>query len=321
MSMAQLPVISFAAYAGGNKAARLALAEEIDAAARDAGFFYLTNHGIDPTIIEATFAAAETFFDLPEADKAAIAIANSSCHRGWFRDGEEALDEVNHPQGDYKEGIKIGQDLPPDHPRVRDGLPLHGANQWPKLAGWQETMTQCYRACENLGHQLMACFALALGQPEDYFEPWLTLPMATLAPLRYPPLRADKARVSAGAHTDFGCLTLLMQSGMGGLEIRLKNGDWLAVPPRDGHLVVNIGDMLARWSNDRYASTLHRVMNRADAPRHSMAFFFDPDPQADLAALPGCLAKGETPHYPAATALSHLLEKIDKSFAYRQEKA
>ena len=259
--------------------------------------------------------------DLPEADKAAIAIANSSCHRGWFRDGEEALDEVNHPQGDYKEGIKIGQDLPPDHPRVRDGLPLHGANQWPKLAGWQETMTQCYRACENLGHQLMACFALALGQSEDYFEPWLTLPMATLAPLRYPPLRADKARVSAGAHTDFGCLTLLMQSGMGGLEIRLKNGDWLAVPPRDGHLVVNIGDMLARWSNDRYASTLHRVMNRADAPRHSMAFFFDPDPQADLAALPGCLAKGETPHYPAATALSHLLEKIDKSFAYRQEKA
>ena len=89
MSMAQLPVISFAAYAGGNKAARLALAEEIDAAARDAGFFYLTNHGIDPTIIEAAFAAAETFFDLPEADKAAIAIANSSCHRGWFATGKK----------------------------------------------------------------------------------------------------------------------------------------------------------------------------------------------------------------------------------------
>ena len=319
--MQDVPVISFAPFTAGDMAAKRALAADIDAAAAGAGFFYLTDHGIDAAIIDDAFNAAADFFNLPETAKTEIAIANSPCHRGWFRDGEEVLDEVNHPRGDYKEGVKIGQDLPPDHPRVRDGLPLHGANQWPTMPGWKDIMSSCYMACEKLGHELMACFALALGQSEDYFEPWLTLPMATLAPLRYPPLKATDDRVSAGAHTDFGCLTLLMQSGTGGLEICLKDGRWLAVPPRDGHLVVNIGDMLARWSNDRYASTRHRVMNRTAETRHSIAFFFDPDPDADLSPLPGCLAAGDTPHYPPARALSHLLEKIDKSFTYRQEKA
>jgi isopenicillin N synthase-like dioxygenase len=163
----------------------------------------------------------------------------------------------------------------------------------------------------------MQGFALSLGLADDYFAQYLSLPMATLGPLYYPP-RGDEAGLSAGAHTDFGCLTLLAQQEIEGLEVLSKQGDWQVVPVRDDALVVNIGDMLARWTNDLYASTQHRVVNRSDKPRYSMAFFFDPDPDADLTPLPGCLASGATPHYSPATCLSHLLQKIEESFAYRQ---
>ena len=126
--------------------------------------------------------------------------------------------------------------------------------------------------------------------------------------------------LGAGAHTDFGCLTLLLQCDEAGLEVRSPHGEWMAIPASREHLVVNIGDMMARWTNDRYASTRHRVVNRSGKTRHSMAYFFDPDATADLSPLPNCLREGEGRHYEDATALEHLLMKIEQSFEYRQER-
>ena len=317
---ASLPLIDFSNFATASTAKRLAIGQEIGAAARDVGFFYLTGHAIDPDLTEAAFAASAAFFALPQADKASIAIENSTCHRGWFRIGGEVLDAERQPQGDYKEGVKIGRDLSPEHPRVKANVPLHGPNQWPKLAGWQATMRAYYDACECVSRQLMEGFALSLGLDADYFSPQLTLPMATLGPLYYPPLSGTDDGLSAGAHTDFGCLTLLAQRHIAGLEILDKQGVWQGIPVLDGALVVNIGDMLARWSNDLYASTQHRVINKSREARYSLAFFFDPDPDADLSPLPGCLAPGNQANYPPATCLSHLLHKIEESFAYRQKR-
>lgn len=316
MTERALPIVRFDRFVDGTESDRQKIAGMIGAACENRGFFLLENHGLDAAVIARAFSTAKLFFDLPLAEKAHIAIDRSPCHRGWYGEGGEVLDGRTQPNGDIKEGLKIGRDLAADHPRVQAGLPLHGPNQWPTQDGFQTAMLDAYAACETLSRQLMQAVALSLRLPADHFERWLSLPMATLSPLRYPPMR-DDGHLSAGAHTDFGCLTLLLQHDEPGLEIAAGDG-WQTVPCRPDLVVVNIGDMLERWTNGRYASTRHRVVNRSGATRHSMAFFFDPDPDADLRPLPGCLADGETPHYAAATALQHLLMKIDESFAYRR---
>lgn len=310
-----LPIIDFGAFENGSVAERQAIADKIGSAARNIGFFILDNHRLDDALRRTGFDMAAGFFDLPQAEKNRIHIARSACHRGWFDEGGEVLDRATQPQGDKKQGLKIGRDLPPDHARVRAGLPLHGANQWPEehagLVGFQTTMRALYAACETLSRQLMQAFALSLDLPAGHFDRWLSEPMATLAPLRYPPMH-DTQTLSAGAHSDFGCLTLLLQNDQAGLEVQTQGG-WLGVPCLPSQIVVNIGDMMQRWTNGAYASTVHRVVNRSGKTRHSIAYFFDPDPDADLTPLPGC--GGETA--PPLTALQHLLNKIDDSFDYR----
>lgn len=315
-----LPVIDFTGFADAGAAGderRRAIAQEIGAACRETGFFALTGHGIDAKLIDSAFAMAQNFFDLPEEKKREIAIEHSPCHRGWFAYGGEVLDKTKQPQGDYKEGLKIGRDLPPDHARVKAALPLHGANQYPSesgaLCGFRNTMDTLYGACESVSRHLMQAFALSLDLPPNHFDRWLNEPMATLSPLRYPPMQ-NATELSAGAHSDFGCLTLLFQHDVPGLEIKMKTG-WQTVPLLGGAIIVNIGDMMEHWTGGLYPSTVHRVVNRSQVIRHSMAYFFDPDPDADLTPLPNCGAS----EAPPLSALDHLLSKIDASFDYRSD--
>ena len=303
---------------------RQAVALAIRQACLDAGFFYIKNHGIDPTLIAQVFAASKRFFALPLTSKQTIAIEKSSCHRGYFTIGGENLDpEKQGHNGDYKEGLKIGRDLPLDHPLVRTNTPLHGPNQWPKyLPGWQATMQCYYDACCQLGEQLMQAFALALGLAENYFSCHLQGPMATLAPLHYPPQPAaglsDESQLGAGAHSDFGCLTILAQETVPGLQIHHARHGWLEIAPLENTLVVNIGDMLARWSNDLFASTQHRVINRSDQDRHSLAFFYDPNFHADISCLSCCVSAENPAHYSPTTSGQYLLDRIAESFAYQR---
>ena len=302
-------------------AARRDFVRRLNLACRRDGVFYLRHHGIAPAATRACFAAAADFFALSLEEKRRLHIARSPCHRGWFPIGGEILDADGWPQGDYKEGLKIGYDLDASHPRVRAGVPLHGPNQWPDearlgLVRWKASMLAYYRACLKLARDLMHALALALDLPATYFDAWLTEPMATLAPLRYPP--QPRGQIGAAPHTDFGCFTLLMQKDLPGMEVETDAG-WQLLEARDHQLIVNLGDMLARWTNDYYRSPRHRVRNRSERARQSLAFFFDPDPDAPIAALPGRVRRGETPHYPPTTGLEHLLQKIDASFAHRQQ--
>jgi isopenicillin N synthase-like dioxygenase len=301
---------------------RAALVAALGAACREVGFFYITGHGVPAWQVTETFDTAKRFFAQPESVKAEIAIEHSAVHRGWFRVGGENLDPARQAQGDHKEGVKIGRDLGADHPLVRAGTPLHGPNQWPAMPGFCEVMTSYYEAMEALGRRLMGLFADSLGMPADFFAPWLTAPMTTLGPLHYPPQRGliTQAQIGAGAHTDFGCLTILAQDDVAGLQVLAKSGQWLAAPPLPGTFVVNIGDMMERWTNGVFTSTLHRVVNASGRERFSLPFFFDPDFAAPVACLPTCLAPGEMPKYPPTTAGAHLLAKIDESFAYHKAK-
>jgi len=324
VALEAVPVIDFGPFREGTAEQRRAVARAIGEACRNIGFFYIVNHGVAAALIERTVAAARAFFALPAERKAEIAIEKSKCHRGWFQLGGENLDPAKQKAaGDLKEGIKIGRDLPPTHPLVLSGLPLHGPDQWPGgLPGWQETMLACYGALGLLGREIMQAFALALELPESFFDKWLTGPMATLGPLHYPPQsgRITEARLGAGAHTDFGCLTILWQDQAGGLQVKNLAGQWIDAPPIEGSFVVNIGDMMARWTNDLFTSTYHRVINTSGRDRYSMPFFFDPDFNADLTALPTCVGPGRPARYPPTTGGQHLLDRINETFDYHREK-
>lgn len=316
----EIPVIDLGPFARGSPEVRRRVAAAVDEACRNIGFFYVVNHGVPQPLIDRAFAEAKRFFDLPAEEKARIAIENSPCHRGWFALGGENLDPARQrAAGDLKEGVKIGQDLPADHPLVRAGVPLHGPNQWPEgLPGWKETWQSYYAAMCGLGLEIMHAFALGLGLDEDYFDAWLTLPMATAGPLHYPPQTGviTEARIGAGAHTDFGCLTVLAQDASGGLQVRNSAGEWLSAPVVPGSFVVNIGDMMARWTNDLYASTLHRVINTSGRDRYSIPFFYDPNHDTPVRCLETCTGPERPPRYQPTTSLQHLLDKIEESFTY-----
>ena len=324
LPLEQIPVIDFAPFLHGSAADRKAVARKIGEACRNIGFFYLINHGVPAALTERTFAEARRFFALPLEKKREIAIEKSPCHRGYFGLGGENLDpKKQRYAGDLKEGIKIGRDLAADHPLVRAGTPLHGPDQWPtNLPGWREVMQGSYDALVRLGRELMHAFALALELPEDHFDRWLTGPMATLGPLHYPPHegRISESRLGAGAHTDFGCLTILSQDPVGGLQVRNSAGQWIDAPYVEGSFVVNIGDMMERWTNGIFSSTMHRVINSSGKDRYSLPFFFDPDFNADLTCLETCWGPDRPARYPPTTGGQHLLDMINATFDYHRDK-
>jgi len=325
LALEEIPLIDFGPFLTGDLAARRAVAGKIGAACRNIGFFYLANHGIAEALVRRTFAESERFFNQPMEEKLAIDIEKSPCHRGYFKVGGENLDPALQKEaGDFKEGIKIGRDLPADHPLVKAGLPLHGPNLWPKnLPGWQAAMQSYFDAMTGLGKQIMHAFALSLDIDECYFDRMLTDPMTTLGPLHYPPQqgRISEKQLGAGAHTDFGCLTILAQDAKGGLQVRNAAGKWIDATPVPGTFVINIGDMMARWTNDIFASTQHRVINASGAERYSLPFFFDPSYSAEVVALPTCVGPERPARFPPTTSGQHLLDMINATFDYHREKA
>jgi len=320
----QIPVIDFGPFLRGSSAERKNVARMIGEACRNIGFFYLVNHGVRWELIERSFAEAKRFFTLPLERKREIAIEKSACHRGYFGLGGENLDPKKQLYaGDLKEGIKIGRDLALDHSLVKAGTPLHGPDQWPSgLPGWREAMQASYDALVGLGREIMHAFALALELPEDHFDRWLTGPMATLGPLHYPPHdgRISEERLGAGAHTDFGCLTIVAQDRVGGLQVHNSAGVWIDAPFIEGSFLVNIGDMMERWTNGIFSSTTHRVINTSGKDRYSLPFFFDPDFDADLTCLETCQGPDRPARYPPTTGGQHLLDMINATFDYHRDK-
>jgi isopenicillin N synthase-like dioxygenase len=324
LALEEIPLIDFAPFLTGGFAARREVAEKIGLACRHIGFFYLANHGISEALVARSFAEAERFFALPMERKLEIDIEKSPCHRGYFKVGGENLDPAKQKAGgDLKEGIKIGRDLGPDHPLVAAGTPLHGPNLWPQdLPGWQGAMQSYFDALVGLGKQVMHAFALSLDLDECFFDRELTDPMATLGPLHYPPQRGaiSEAQIGAGAHTDFGCLTILAQDMNGGLQVKNAAGNWIDATPVAGAFVINIGDMMARWTNNLFASTQHRVINISGAERYSLPFFFDPNFNARVAALETCVDAEHPAVFPPTTSGQHLLDMINATFDYHREK-
>jgi isopenicillin N synthase-like dioxygenase len=280
MASREPPVIDVSpllAQAGAEDHDRRAdVAQAIDAACRDQGFFSIVGHGIDPALLARLESLAREFFALDDSEKAAIAMARGGrAWRGWFPLGGELTSGVP----DRKEGIYFGEELAPDDPRVAQGLPLHGPNLFPaRPAALRTTVLECLDALTFLGHRLMTGFALALGLDADGFDRALTAdPVVLFRIFHYPALADPDPDPGWGVaeHTDYGLLTILFQDDGGGLELRTGDG-WVEVPPHPGALVCNLGDMLERMTGGAYRSTPHRVRPPVGRDRIACPFFFDP---------------------------------------------
>jgi isopenicillin N synthase-like dioxygenase len=214
---------------------------------------------------------------------------------------------------DRKETFNIGYDLPPDDPRVIAGEPFRGVNQWPDLPGFRDTMLAYYDAALRLGIDIHRAIAADLGLADDHFTALFNAPLAALRLLHYPPATGAADEIGAGAHTDYGAITLLMTDGEPGLQVRPRGGDWIDVPHVPDAYVVNIGDCLMRWTNDLYVSTPDRVLP-PKRRRRSVAMFVEANPDTIIAALPGTGA----PKYPATRAADYLKSRLDATYASKE---
>ena len=283
-------------------------------AARNVGFFYVAGHGIDPALIETVFAGSARFFALPVEVKQRQSIQRSAHNRGYVAISEESLDPTK--PADLKEAFNIGLDLAATDPRVVAGEPFRGVNLWPEIPGWRETILTYFDEVWAVGMRLHRAIARDLGLGSDFFEDKLDQPMATLRLLHYPPQPEAPAKdqIGAGAHSDYGNITLLLTDEVGGLEVRKRDGEWIAAPHVPGAFICNIGDCMMRWTNDVYVSTPHRVVNRGGRERYSVAFFLDPNPDVQIACLPTCASADRPPRYAPITAADHLRARLDATY-------
>jgi isopenicillin N synthase-like dioxygenase len=311
----QVPVIDLAPLLDGTSAGRRAVAREIGAAARDIGFFAVANHGIPATLVSDVFAAAATFFALPQTVKARVAIEQSPQYLGFARLESESLDPTR--PGDRKESFNMGREIAADDPAFLAGQPFVGLNQWPELPGFRPTLVAYYAALLDLGIKLHQAIAIDLGIDPQFFAGAFTQPLSALRLLHYPPHPGAFAggQYGAGPHTDYGNITLLAQDQTGGLEVRTRSGEWIAVEPTPGTFVCNIGDALMRWSNDVYVSNPHRVINRSPNDRYSVVFFCEPNADTRIECLPACSGAENPPKYAPIAFADYLRSRLEPTYA------
>ncbi|MDY7227727.1 isopenicillin N synthase family dioxygenase [Hyalangium rubrum] len=330
----RVPIIDVRALVepSASLASRRAVAEQLGAACRESGFFYVVGHGIDAGLQARLEESSRRFFALPLEEKMAVRMAlGGPAWRGYFPVGGE----LTSGRPDRKEGLYFGAELPPTHPLVRTGTPLHGSNLFPREpAGLRDEVLAYMAALTGLGHALMSGIALSLGLDADYFAARYTAdPLVLFRIFNYPPgpeLAEDGQPVwGVGEHTDYGVLTILKQDDAGGLQVKSRAGGqvrWVEAPPVPDSFVCNIGDMLDRMTRGLYRSTPHRVRNRAGRDRLSLPFFFDPSWTAevrpiDSPALEGAASDdrserwdGQSVHAFRGTYGDYLLGKVGKVF-------
>lgn len=317
---ANLPLIDMTGVRERDPLAIQRVGAAIRQACVETGFFYIVNHGVPQPVIDAAMAAAAEFFAYPAEVKRQVAVNRR--HRGWHALGGATMYEATKP--DHKEFFSIGLELPEDDPCVLAGQALRGPNQWPAfMPGLRPALSEYYEEIGKAGADLLCAVATSLGIAEDFFVDKYTKRLQRTQMVYYPehPSQAEADQFGVAPHTDYGCITLLYQDDSGGLQVReLASERWIDATPIAGSLVVNVGDLLAHWSNNRFQSTLHRVVNRSGHERYSIATFFDPTYEArvdprDLGIDPA------TSKYPAVAAGDYILKRIDDSMAYRKARA
>jgi isopenicillin N synthase-like dioxygenase len=297
----QIPAINLAPLSDPTGAGIDRLCDDILTAYGTVGFGYLVNHGIDPALSDGVFEASARFHALPRAEKMKVEL--NALHRGFIpintsTDRNSKLAKVTKPN--QSESFMVMREAGPDDADVRAGAYLAGPNRWPEgLAGFREAVSAYNEAMSALAGKLVRVIARALGTNSTAFAAAFDPPTTWLRLLHYPPQppASPDDLFGSAPHTDFGCITLLAQDGVGGLQVMTPAGVWVDAPPLPGSFVMNVGDMLHRWSNGQLRSTPHRVINRSGRERYSCPFFYDPNVAAEIAPLASCIEPGNPPRF------------------------
>jgi isopenicillin N synthase-like dioxygenase len=319
-----IPLIDISPFLRGDEADRRAVAAAVDTACAEIGFLLVSGHGIRQQLVEDMRRVSTEFFERPVEDKLRYRMPPDR-YRGYIAFGNEALayslDEQTPP--DLKESFSIGPVDAPDDAYHRAAVPANffAPNMWPDgMPEFRETWSAYYRSMEGLATDLMRIFAMALGMKANWFDDKVDRHITNFSVLHYPPQHEPPlpGQLRAGAHTDYGSLTIVKpDAAEGGLQVQTRDGSWLDVPHVPDAFVVNLGDLMAEWTNDRWVSTLHRVVNpprsAGDAARRlSMTFFHQPNYDAVIECLPTCADSGRPPRYGTTTSGEHVWMKINK---------
>lgn len=311
MDAAQIPVIDIAPLRDGTDPEGVARA--LHAASTGLGFIYVTGHGIADQTIDAARDAAYGFFRLPASEKEQVRV--SGAHRGWLATGGAKMQD--DAKADLKESFIWGwEDTSGAQP---DDHPLRGANRWPSTpADLRNAAMAYFDAAHGVAHHLMRGFAIGLDLEPEFFLQTADHPLSRASFVYYPaqPPEMGADQFGVGPHTDFGVLTVLCQDDVGGLQVQDVNGDWIQAPPIPGSLIVNVADLLARWTGGAYKSTPHRVVNASGRERLSLVLAWDPNPETLIDARQVHGADFKATDDPI-TCGDYLLWRFGKAFAYR----
>lgn len=319
----EMPILDLSALNDGGDIAPIAA--QLRHACLTTGFFYVANHGIPEPVIDDLFATTKRYFDLPLEQRLPHRM-DEKYRRGFMPQG------INQHPGfapDLKESYEIGVDLPESDPDVAAGLPLHGPNRWPADCPWLRTASEAYfEQAQELGKRLLKVCAVSLAMPEDHFLQFCTKPMVQMRLFHYPPqepvsreLLSDDKAFGVAPHTDYGMITLLLQDPIGGLELMMRNGEWVSAPYVPGTLVINIGDLFQRWTNDIYVSNPHRVINRTGKERYSIPMFFNLDYNSLVTCLPSCQSATNPPKHQPIKSGDYLLSRFRDVQKYKVQAA
>ena len=306
MSLSQIPTLDIRQFENDKEN----FVKQVGQAYKQFGFCGFNNHGVSDELIQRAFDVTQAFFNLPTEVKQQYHIANQGGARGYTAKGVEKAKDSDHV--DLKEFWHVGREIPGNAPH-----PCLYPNVWPQeVADFQQVTLQLYEALETLGNQVLRTLALVLGQPENYFEDKTEHGNSVLRLIHYPPIEDSNTQsIRAGQHEDINFITLLVGSHEAGLEILKRDGSWLPVTMLPGAIVVNIGDMLQRLTNNVLPSTTHRVVNpqgnNLHSPRYSMPFFLHPNPDFVIDSLSTCVSDNHpNAYHQPISANDYLVERL-----------
>jgi isopenicillin N synthase-like dioxygenase len=302
-SIEEIPILDIAPYLAAEEGGREAVARQLGEITETVGFFYLKGHGIPQTLVDRLFRETRRFHALPDEVKARTPHMFVDSFQSGYRPANTAnskaanVNIIKDAKPNLLSQFLVTRELPPDHPRHKV------MNVWPEdLPGFRETLSEYHAAIEKLGRQFLPLWATSLDMPIDFFEKFFEEPHLTLSLLHYPPQKeVGNRQYGIAPHTDNSFMTFLAQSNVPGLAVRMPSGHWRVVENIRGTLLVNTGNVMVRWTNDRYLSTKHRVINRADVDRYSIPVFFGPSGDALIECIPTCQSPDKPARYEPIT--------------------
>src|SRR5499426_2168591 len=320
-----IPVIDVAPAFRGGSGELDAVAAQIRRASEQVGFFYVAGHGVPETVIDSAFAASREFHALPLADKFALKLNQNNIGYLPVNESIQRASTVHKAtRPNFNESFFISHERSPEHPDVVAGTPLRGANQWPSdRERMRAAMVGYFKTMEALGERMLPVLARSLELPKDFFAPFFANEAhVNLRFLHYPPQDSDDdEQFGQGPHTDNSFITMLAREDVPGLAVRLPSGEWLAPPVIEGTFLVNLGNIMKRWSNDRFLSTPHGVLNDSGRDRYSIAFFYSPNVDAAIECVPTCVSVDEPARYPRAIYRDLVLEFYNANYFHRKDYA